>query len=162
MRCLDTMTNSMDMSLSKLQEMEKDREAWHGIGHEVAKSWSQVSNWTTTIQKNSLITSYHRCRTNIYYISTNTSVIWAYDTCKTQSISAEKKFLCSSPSTFLWFYLTLFLSFEFCPFCPSYCKHPRYTKYIIFLLYKPTKYLIKDTDCNLGIFFKTECSYSFK
>ena len=41
---VDGMTNSMDMSLSKLGEIVKDREAWHAAVHGVTKNWTRLSD----------------------------------------------------------------------------------------------------------------------
>ena len=47
-RWLESIANSMDVSLSKLWEIVKDREAWRPEVHGVTKSWTRLSDWATT------------------------------------------------------------------------------------------------------------------
>ena len=64
----DSITDSMDMSLSKLQETVKDREAWHAAVHKVPKSLMHPGDWTITLnngfpismQQSYIARKYHR------------------------------------------------------------------------------------------------------
>ena len=60
MRWLDAITNSMDVSLSKLQELVIDREAWHAAVHGVAKSQTQLRD--STELKRVIITLQSHCK----------------------------------------------------------------------------------------------------
>ena len=50
MRWLDDITDSMGMSLSRLQELVMDREAWHAAVHGVRKNWTWLSDWTELLK----------------------------------------------------------------------------------------------------------------
>ena len=53
MRCLDGITDSMDVNLSELRELVMDREAWRAVIHGITKNWKRLSNWTELNVQNS-------------------------------------------------------------------------------------------------------------
>ena len=59
MRWFDGITDSKDMSLSKLWELVMDWEAWHAVVHGVAKNQTRLSDWTELIQHNLILTLLH-------------------------------------------------------------------------------------------------------
>ena len=64
MRCWDGITDSMDMSLSKLWKLVIDREVWHAAVHRAGKSWAQLKDWTELTE----VVNSQKCEVWVYCI----------------------------------------------------------------------------------------------
>ena len=68
-RCLDSITDSVDMNPGKLWEIVKDREAWHASVHGVSKHWTWLSDWAIATMGCGLQLAFHVCLSGLLGIN---------------------------------------------------------------------------------------------
>ena len=110
MRWLDSITNSMDINLSKLHEIVKNPEAWHVAAHGAAKSWMQLSNWTTAVN---IINTATLCCFMMYNITVyQINMIWYF--CSLENYHHKNTsyhlLLCKDKTSLLTLFPTLYSS----------------------------------------------------